>query len=388
MRSSPSQLCPGGNFEDRLVPSAGGRQRLAMLGLTPAPLGWRHRLMVVRDVASALVYLHTPYERKPLILHRDVKPSNILLSLLSEPTSVPPSETGAAATLEALWPSSRPVPAPAPLRAWLSDVGVAKVDDPRTGHTTDAPQPAFLPSPAQATHLSTSTVRGTPGFVDNLVVNGLQHSEATDGFALGVTLLMSLTGLPAVGLLARCNLMLRHTQQPELWSSLLDGHWPTAVAAEMAAIVWDLTMPVFKEDRLPIPEAMRRLEALLATPAAPTTPAAAATPAAPGSPGEEADTPTPVGGARIAQEPQGAAGVPESSVAAPALDELRSCIICDNAPRSTRFRCGHACCCTECAALIERSGSGACPICRRQSHPLAASGPHIESAPTFELQAI
>ena len=41
--------------------------------------------------------------------------------------------------------------------------------------------------------MSTSRVSGTPGFIDPLVSNGLEHSEQTDGFALGVTLLMMLT---------------------------------------------------------------------------------------------------------------------------------------------------------------------------------------------------
>jgi serine/threonine protein kinase/ankyrin repeat protein len=321
-------LCAGGNFEDRLVPSDAGAQRLRLLGLQrPAPLAWQHRLSVVRDVADALVYLHTPTVTKPRILHRDVKPSNILLSLLASDSHA----------------SSMP-----PLTAWLSDVGVAKADErDRLGASaTGAAQPA------QHTHLSTSTVRGTPGFVDSLVVNGLQHSEATDGFALGVTLLMSLTGLPAVGLFHRCHELLRRTDDVAAWEHLLDGFWPRSVAAEVAQIAHALCMPLFREDRLPLPDALRQITSVI-------------------SQSSEA----------LAQGRLGTAGAGSASTVA--ADELRCCVVCDDAPREVRFRCGHACCCAECAKLVEHSGSQ-CPICRGRTHPLCATGVHLRDAATFE----
>ena len=324
-------LCAGGNFEDRLVPSEAGAQRLRLLGLQrPAPLAWQHRLSVVRDVADALVYLHTPTVTKPRILHRDVKPSNILLSLL--------------ASADDSHASSMP-----PLTAWLSDVGVAKADErDRLGASaTGAAQPA------QHTHLSTSTVRGTPGFVDSLVVNGLQHSEATDGFALGVTLLMSLTGLPAVGLFHRCHELLRRTDDVAAWEHLLDGFWPRSVAAEVAQIAHALCMPLFREDRLPLPNALRQITSVI-------------------SQRSEA----------LAQGRLGTAGAGSSPIVA--ADELRCCVVCDDAPREVRFRCGHACCCAECAKLVEHSGSQ-CPICRGRTHPLCATGAHLRDAATFEL---
>nr|XP_034600012.1 L-type lectin-domain containing receptor kinase IX.2-like [Setaria viridis] len=40
-------------------------------------LPWRTRYKIVKDIASALLYLH--HECVPVILHRDIKPSNILL---------------------------------------------------------------------------------------------------------------------------------------------------------------------------------------------------------------------------------------------------------------------------------------------------------------------
>ena len=44
-------LCAGGNFEDRLISSVAGRQRLNLLGIAPQPLTWRQRLGVVRTEA-------------------------------------------------------------------------------------------------------------------------------------------------------------------------------------------------------------------------------------------------------------------------------------------------------------------------------------------------
>uniref|UniRef100_A0A0D9W230 Protein kinase domain-containing protein n=1 Tax=Leersia perrieri TaxID=77586 RepID=A0A0D9W230_9ORYZ len=40
-------------------------------------LPWRIRYKIVKDIGSALIYLH--HDRDPYILHRDIKPSNILL---------------------------------------------------------------------------------------------------------------------------------------------------------------------------------------------------------------------------------------------------------------------------------------------------------------------
>ena len=131
----------------------------------------------------------------------------------------------------------------------------------------------------------------------------------------------------------------------------------------MAAVAWGLTMPMFREDRMELPEALRRVEAALRhqTSTAASSSAAAATEAA-------------LGGASA---PGGAAAP------VPVSDELlRGCVICDDAPREVRFRCGHACCCEACAALVEAAGRE-CPICRATTHPLRSRV--AEGAPTFEL---
>jgi len=40
-------------------------------------LSWEQRFKVIKDVASALLYLHEGYE--PVVIHRDVKANNVLL---------------------------------------------------------------------------------------------------------------------------------------------------------------------------------------------------------------------------------------------------------------------------------------------------------------------
>ena len=79
-------LMVGGNLDDRLRRSDAALRRIAQLQPrgqlhtpTISPLDWRARLRIVRDVTRALVYLHTPRGAKGVVLHRDVKPTNILL---------------------------------------------------------------------------------------------------------------------------------------------------------------------------------------------------------------------------------------------------------------------------------------------------------------------
>ena len=67
-------LMKGGSVEDRLFPPP-ERQPLQ------PPLTWQERVYISLSVAKALLYLHTPDPalHKPAILHRNLKPANVLL---------------------------------------------------------------------------------------------------------------------------------------------------------------------------------------------------------------------------------------------------------------------------------------------------------------------
>lgn len=58
----------------------------------------------------------------------------------------------------------------------------------------------------------------------------------------------------------------------------------------------------------------------------------------------------------------------------------KECIICLDAPRATRFDCGHACCCIDCAGVLLARADPRCPTCRE---PVTSfiSGPDEEGTP-------
>ena len=153
-------LCVGGSLQARLQPSAGEHwtslQRLGFWSVPP-PLGWRQRLQVVQEASEALSYLHTPTATKPRIVHRDVKPANILLD--------------------------------ANLHARLADTGFAKA----TQHADE--------------RLTLSVGQGacyTPGYADPIIINGSEYSAVTDGYAVGMTLLVCLTNRSPIAMVDRC----------------------------------------------------------------------------------------------------------------------------------------------------------------------------------------
>ena len=201
------------------------------------------------------------------------------------------------------------------------------------------------------------------------MINSGEHSETTDAFGMGITLLMALTGLPALKILPCCRLMLRAPDAPNEWvapgvTDTTAGAWPPAVVTEVLRIVAGLSKGEDPEDRLPLPEALRRLEALVDA-APPEPPPSAA-----------------MGQAATSTQP--AAGVVSS--AAEVAEQPRLCIICESEPREVRFRCGHAVCCHGCVPRVQRCDN-LCPQCREPlgDNPIADAGPHVQLAATFHL---
>ncbi|XP_010278918.1 PREDICTED: probable LRR receptor-like serine/threonine-protein kinase At5g48740 [Nelumbo nucifera] len=108
-------------------------------------LTWRRRVEIAVDIAEGLAYLHEFSEGA--VVHRDVKPTNILLS-----------ESG---------------------QAKLSDFGVSKI------------------LPSENSHVSTE-IKGTTGYLDPEYFSVGQVSEAADVYSFGIVLLELITGKKAV----------------------------------------------------------------------------------------------------------------------------------------------------------------------------------------------
>ena len=171
----------------------------------------------------------------------------------------------------------------------------------------------------------------------------------TDAFAFGVTVLMTLTGLPSASIRQRCRHMQKWPTQTRCWQApgLPDaeaGSCDEAVAIGLAEIVVGLKEE-WAEDRMPLSEVLGRLEAMVSA----------------------AD-----------------AGV--LAAATEEIGEARLCIICEEAPREVRFACGHATVCKGCLPdVLERHRK--CPMCDVAfgAQPVAEHGAHVRTAPTFVL---
>ena len=150
-------LMTGGSLEQRLFPSDSNLRDLRRLGhctAPPKPLTWRQRLRVLHQATEALLYLH---RLTPALVHRDFKPANILLR--------------------------------ADLHAMLSDTGFAKAAAGTDGGTHESIRFASITSRG---------VCHTTGYADPLITSGGGFSTKTDAYAVGVTLLVCLTGRAAV----------------------------------------------------------------------------------------------------------------------------------------------------------------------------------------------
>ncbi|XP_078168529.1 putative leucine-rich repeat receptor-like protein kinase At2g19210 [Carex rostrata] len=112
-----------------------------------SPLTWKDRIRIALESAQGLEYLHKGCN--PPLIHRDVKPNNILLN--------------------------------SKLEAKIADFGMSK---------------AF--SNSNNTHISTNRVVGTPGYVDPEYHMTMHLTEKSDVYSFGVVLLQIVTGEPAI----------------------------------------------------------------------------------------------------------------------------------------------------------------------------------------------
>ena len=175
-------------------------------------------------------------------------------------------------------------------------------------------------------------------------------TELTDGFAFGVTVLMALTGLPTAGIKQRCRHMLKWPTQPQRWQppgvpDVAAGSWDSGASSGLREIIQGLDER-WAEDRMPLPDVLARLEAMVV-----------------------------------------AATVSSAEAeAAAAAEEARVCIICEEAPREVRFACGHALVCNGCLPVVLEQCKK-CPTCDRPfgTQPVAERGAHVRVAPTFVL---
>ena len=184
----------------------------------PKPLTWRQRLRAVMQATEALVYLHKPHERKPRTLHRDFKPANILLDH--------------------------------DLHAYLGDTGFAKA----------ARQSGEF---SRRSDTTTGRIMCSPGYADIDVLNG-EYSELTDGFAVGVTLLVVLTRRDPVRIVD----VIEEEHDAEMDDIPAEqlaepsANWPSEVARALKELHKGLCL-LRARRRLRLPDALQTLSALL-----------------------------------------------------------------------------------------------------------------------------
>lgn len=181
---------------------------------------------------------------------------------------------------------------------------------------------------------------GTAGFVDPLYANTGQFSQLTDGYAMGVTALVCLTGQSALEALESAEPML---EQPSLAPGCADAHagWPETVAVQLVQLVVGLAWRRSAKLRMALAEALTKLEEMA----------------------DASDT--------------------RPGIAAAAASGPRECVVCMAAPRAARYRCGHCVCCEACTQQLVR-----CPSCRVAPVLVVARGTALAFEETFVAASI
>ncbi|XP_047056933.1 probable L-type lectin-domain containing receptor kinase S.5 [Lolium rigidum] len=142
------EYMPNGSLDQHLFPRS-------LAGQLASPLTWASRYAIAKDVASGLHYVH--YEYGPMVLHRDIKASNVLLD--------------------------------ASFSARVGDFGLARVVD------------------SDRTSYMDAGVAGTHGYIAPEYSMGHRASRQTDVFAFGALVLELVTGRRALLRDASCPLL-------------------------------------------------------------------------------------------------------------------------------------------------------------------------------------
>jgi len=268
-------LMQGGNLEDRLFCNEGSDRRLSLLCHRKQlePLKWQDRLRITTGLIRALLYLHTPDTSrcKPVILHRDIKPANILLDRR--------------------------------LNARLSDVGLAQLLSSRRKH------------------VSNSFVCGTHGYLDPHYLQTGHFDVQCDAYAVGVTMLMTLTSTPVFydgeTIVDRC----MYAKVPDIVDK--NACWPLEVAEKFHEISLGL-LKFPRRERISLSNALGLLEGLI----------------------NEFSIPVFIAGS----------GQDDS-------DRFQECVMCMCRARQVRFKCGHSVLCEGCLKYFLSRARPLCPCC-------------------------
>jgi interleukin-1 receptor-associated kinase 1 len=195
--------------------------------------------------------------------------------------------------------------------------------------------------------MTTHNLAGTNGYIDPLYADSGQYSQTTDAYAMGVTLLVVLSGRRAPQAKKDADDTLEDLTDGAALQRALDSAagWPEPAARELLGIVKGLYWERRQQRRMPLSSALETIE-------------------------------------RVCEDQSVRPGMAEPAADS---DAPRMCVICMDAPRTTRFSpCGHSQCCEACADLVIRRGSGAsrCPYCRT-SIATMMTDPNIINEETF-----